>query len=190
MSRRPPSKAWHPPLKPDDVALWEDVKKTVKRLPKKAAAKEKPAPPKADKEPPKPLRLEKKAAGKKPAVRMTAPMPQPQPPQVFDRTTLRKIKSGRIRVDDTLDLHGMRQEAAHRALTGFIGSAQQHGYKLVLVITGKGGRFSKSEEGVLRQQLPRWLKETDLSRKVLSFSKASVAHGGDGAFYVRLRKRS
>lgn len=181
---RPPSKPnWHPPLKLDDAALWEDVKKTVKRLPKGAVQKEKPDAAKHVKEKIEitPLKLEKK-----PAPKIAAPL---SPSASFDRVTLRKIKNGRIGIDDTLDLHGLRQDAAHRALDHFIFSARRRGFKLVLVITGKGGRFLKSE-GVLRSQVPRWLKETELRHAILSFAKASAAHGGEGAYYVRLRKRS
>jgi DNA-nicking Smr family endonuclease len=183
MSRKPPKPNWHPQLKLDDAALWEDVKKTVKRLPKSAVQKEKLNATEKAKEKIEavPLKLEKKAAPK-----IAEPL---LPSTSFDRMTLRKIKSGRIGIDDTLDLHGLSQEAAHRALEAFIFHACRRGFKLVLVITGKGDRFSTSE-GVLRGQLPRWLKETELRRAVLGFNKASTSHGGDGAFYVRLRKRS
>jgi DNA-nicking Smr family endonuclease len=185
MSRKPPLKQnWHPPLNPNDVALWEDIKKTVKRLPKAAPKKEKLVVAEACKEKPE---VSAPNLEKKPVAKTAKPYTPSAPSSAFDRATLRKIKTGRIAIDDRLDLHGMRQDAAHRALTGFIFSAHRHGYKLVLVITGKGDRFSKSE-GVLRAQLPRWLKETELSRAVLSFSKASIPHGGEGAFYVRLRK--
>jgi DNA-nicking Smr family endonuclease len=183
----PPRPDWHPPLDPADVAMWEDVKKTVKRLPKAVVQKENPALVKArrEKSEPAPLTFEKKVAEKKPPPKIAMPAVLTG----FDRTSLRRIKSGRVKIDDSLDLHGLNQNAAHRALTGFISSAQRRGCKLVLVITGKGDRFSKSE-GVLRSQLPRWLKETELSGAILSFSKASVAHGGEGAFYVQLRKIS
>jgi DNA-nicking Smr family endonuclease len=113
------------------------------------------------------------------------------PVSSFDRVTLRKIKSGRLKIEDSIDLHGMRQEGAHRVLESFILGAYAHGIKLVLVITGKGDRFSgkKGEGGVLKKYVPLWLKETNLRHIVLGFSKASIAHGGEGAFYVRLRKR-
>jgi DNA-nicking Smr family endonuclease len=181
MPPKPPTRAnWHPPLEPEDAALWEAVKKTVKRLSK--AKPEKPLAIKAARQ--KPEILPPKPA-KSIALKATAPS---APTPSFDRTSLRKIKSGKIRIDERLDLHGLRQDAAQRVLESFIASAQLRGCKLLLVITGKGDRFAKTE-GVLRKQVPRWLKETNLSGKVLSFSKAAAAHGGEGAFYVRLRKQ-
>lgn len=181
MSRRPVKSGWHPPLDPHDAALWEDVKKTVRRLPKAARKKEKLAvsTSRLEKPAPAPVRLEKKSIVKK-AVTNAAPA-------VIDRMTMRKIKKGRVKIDDTLDLHGMRQEAAHRALEGFIHAAQKRGCKTVLIITGKGDRFAKSE-GILRKEVPRWLKETDLRHKISGISKAAASHGGEGAFYLRLRK--
>jgi DNA-nicking Smr family endonuclease len=194
MSKRPPSKLplkslWHPPLAPEDVALWENVKKTVKRI-QNANPKNKNKEADAVKLPleklitlqPKPEKKEKASVK---TVKFSAPASS------FDRIALRKIKSGQMKIEDSIDLHGMRQEGAHRALENFMISAHTRRMKLVLVITGKGDRFSerKGEGGVLRKYVPLWLKETKLRHLVLSFSKASIAHGGEGAFYVRLRKR-
>ena len=176
---KPQKPNWHPPLDPEDAALWEDVKKTVRRLQKTRTA-EKSQPAKAPK-----LKLQAFRPDEKALPKTAAAL---KPASTFDRLTLRKIKSGKISIDDRLDLHGLNQEAAQRRLEAFILSAQQRELKLVLVITGKGDRFSK-KEGILRQQLPRWLKETQMHRAILSFSKAAITHGGEGAFYVRLRKR-
>ncbi|MES2905772.1 MAG: Smr/MutS family protein [Pseudomonadota bacterium] len=186
MSKPPRDKSWHPPLDADDAALWEDVKKSVKRLRPgetrllvKAKAK---TPPKPKLPLIKPEKIETKPPLiKKPAIAV-------EPAEQFDRMTLRKIKTGRVKVDDSIDLHGLRQDTAHRALESFIFNARERGYKLVLVVTGKGNRFNKGE-GVLKTQVPRWLKEGDLSRAVIGFSKAAQSHGGDGAFYVRLKKK-
>ncbi len=173
---------WHPPLQPEDAALWEDVKKTVKRIAKekaenelRIAAQKSPAPSLKSA----PAGLEQKIAAK----------PQAPPASAFDRVSLRKIKTGKLPVEDVLDLHGLRLDAAHHALEAFILTCAARGLKLVLVITGKGDRFVKSEGGVLRQSVPRWLKESGLARAVSGFTKAAQAHGGEGAFYVRLKKR-
>jgi DNA-nicking Smr family endonuclease len=68
----------------------------------------------------------------------------------------------------------------------------------VLVITGKGaGRertpaaFAERERediGVLRRSVPRWLAEAPLRGLVISYQTAAPRHGGDGAFYVLLRR--
>jgi DNA-nicking Smr family endonuclease len=44
------------------------------------------------------------------------------------------------------------------------------------------------ERGVLRRQVPLWLALPDLRSLVVGFEEAHVAHGGEGALYVRLRR--
>ncbi|MGE3916024.1 MAG: Smr/MutS family protein, partial [Hyphomicrobiaceae bacterium] len=66
-------------------------------------------------------------------------------------------------------------------------------------ITGKGrGRSDPGaaswasgddELGVLRRSVPRWLAEPPLRGLVIACQPASVRHGGDGAFYVLLRRK-
>jgi DNA-nicking Smr family endonuclease len=92
------------------------------------------------------------------------------------------LRRGRLEPEARLDLHGMTQNGAYRALLRFLAAAQVDGKKLVLVITGKGG--------ILRGQLPLWLGQTDLHALVAGLSEAHVRHGGGGAFYVLLRKRA
>ena len=90
------------------------------------------------------------------------------------------LRRGRLEPESRLDLHGMTQERAYRALVGHLVRAQAGGQKLVLVITGKGH--------VLRSQLPLWLGQADLRILVAGINEAHVKHGGGGAFYVLLRK--
>ena len=90
------------------------------------------------------------------------------------------LRRGRIEPEARLDLHGLTQDAAHRALFRFLGRARSQDQRVVLVITGKGG--------VLRALVPRWLAEADFSRQVSGISPAHVRHGGGGAFYVALRR--
>jgi DNA-nicking Smr family endonuclease len=90
------------------------------------------------------------------------------------------LRRGRIEPESRLDLHGLTQDAAYRALLGFLLRAQSDGQKLVLVITGKGG--------VLRGQLPLWLGQPDMRVLVGGINLAHVKHGGAGAFYVLLKR--
>ncbi len=91
------------------------------------------------------------------------------------------LRKGRIEPEAKLDLHGYRQESAYRALQRFLMRAQGVGQRLVLVVTGKGG--------ILRDMLPRWLGESEFRNLVVGVSTAHVKHGGDGAFYVALKKQ-
>jgi len=130
------------------------------------------------------------AAGREsPANRAAAePAPKLAPPLAPLETRLRqRLARGRLAVDDTLDLHGYRQEEAHRMLRNFLARAQARGAKLVLVVTGKGR--TAAEPGVLRRAVPLWLEAADLRSVVVGFGEATAIHGGSGALYVRLRRR-
>lgn len=81
----------------------------------------------------------------------------------------------------------MTEAEAHRALTRFLAAAQMAGRRSVLVITGKGFRGAGGV-GVLKANVPRWLNEEPTRARVLAFTHASRADGGEGALYVLLRR--
>ncbi|MGB7046464.1 MAG: Smr/MutS family protein, partial [Methylocella sp.] len=93
--------------------------------------------------------------------------------------------------DAAIDLHGLRRQEAFAALREFLARAQIEGARLVLVVTGKGGRAASDggAAGVLRKSVPNWLRGAEYRSIVLGFEEASRPHGGAGALYVRLRRR-
>lgn len=115
----------------------------------------------------------------------------------FERRKARQISSGKVEIGARIDLHGLRQHDAHARLRAFLLNAYAEGHKTVLVITGKGGEepadrlgelAGERQRGVLRRNVPSWLREPDLRTIVLSFTQAGTRHGGAGALYVQLRK--
>jgi DNA-nicking Smr family endonuclease len=117
----------------------------------------------------------------------------------LDKRRADRLRRGEIEIEARLDLHGMTQAAAHRALDAFLGGSLAAGRRCVLVITGKGAahetggqpgaRFALSEgSGVLRAMLPRWLDEGPHADRVVALQPAHRRHGGGGAFYVYLRR--
>jgi DNA-nicking Smr family endonuclease len=104
----------------------------------------------------------------------------------LDRRSAEKLRRGELRLEARLDLHGMTQDEAHRALAGFLVRAQEAGKRCVLVITGKG---SGERGGVLRAAVPRWLGEAPHRGRVLATAPAQPRDGGAGALYVLLRRR-
>jgi DNA-nicking Smr family endonuclease len=115
---------------------------------------------------------------------------------VIDRRTEQKLKRGRMEIDATLDLHGLKQQAAHFRLMHFIARAFDDGHKAVLVITGKGaprgeeaGIMPSERRGVLRVQVPLWLEQAPLCDYVRGIKSAGPRHGGAGALYVLIKRK-
>ena len=111
----------------------------------------------------------------------------------MDMGTFSKLKKGKLEPEASLDLHGMNLEQAYPALLNFIISAHNTQKRLVLVITGKGknsdpGYAIPQRSGVLRSQVPIWLKEAKLSNLILQVEQSHRRHGGLGALYVYLRR--
>ena len=121
--------------------------------------------------------------------RIAAPSkPSPPPLAPIGRRERSHLSRGRKEIDARLDLHGMTQTRAHRALFGFLQRAHHDGLTFVLVITGKGKIGAESERGVLRRQVPQWLGLPEFRSLVVGFEEAHIGHGGEGALYVRVRR--
>lgn len=171
-------------LTAEEIELWHKVVEKTERL----TPGNRPAPTLLPK--PKPV--------KTPAVRLP-PAPPPRKPIPsssdlnMDRKTFGKMKRGRLEPEGRLDLHGMTLDQAHPALTRFILSAQASGKRLVLVITGKGKSGEDSgpiprPRGAIRREVPLWLGSPPLAQAVLQIAPAHLRHGGEGAFYIYLRR--
>lgn len=122
------------------------------------------------------------------------PPPRPTPQELrtgstpgIDRRTADRARKGKMQIDARLDLHGMTQAVAHERLRAFIAGAQAAGHRMVLVITGRGA-FTGGQS-VLKSQLPRWLNDPPLSGKILGFTAAQPRHGGQGAWYVLIKRK-
>ena len=108
-----------------------------------------------------------------------------------DKKTQQKMRRGQVEIEGRLDLHGMYQDEAFRALEEFLARSQAAGKKCVLVITGKGTRPDGpggGRTGVLRRAVPGWLNRAGLRERIQGFREAAPNHGGSGALYVLLRR--
>jgi len=123
------------------------------------------------------------------AVRVPAAPAKPTPHAgLFDRKLKRRLARGAVEIDARLDLHGKTQSQAHAALLRFLHRAQGEGARFVLIITGKGVR-DDGERGVLKRQVPQWLRLPEFRAYVGGFENAHIGHGGEGALYVRIRRQ-
>jgi DNA-nicking Smr family endonuclease len=181
-------------LSAEERELWESVAKQTKPLRKKPKGAKPPAPPIAEQPAPaKSIAAPRLHPAAKPEKVAAADRQSPAPPPLapLGRRERSQLSRGRKDIDARLDLHGMTQTRAHHALLAFLQRASSEGLTFVLVITGKG-RVSKteSERGVLRRQVPQWLSLPEFRSLVVGFEEAHIGHGGEGALYVRIRRRS
>ncbi len=179
MSRRP--------LSDEERALWSGLARSIKPL----RALEKSGTSAATPAPPEPAPSQPSEAAPRPQRTGTT-----LPLAPLGRRLRQRVARGREPIDARLDLHGHTQSEAHRALLGFLRLAQADGAKMVLIVTGKGSsraagseRDLAIERGVLRRQVPIWLSLPEFRALVLGFEPAHAGHGGEGALYVRLRRR-
>ena len=100
------------------------------------------------------------------------------------------LRGGEIAIDAQLDLHGLSRKEAGDKVAAFLARSTRRGLRCVLVITGQGRRDPLAKaRGVLRGGLERWLNEPATRPLVLACVPAQRRHGGQGAFYVLLRRR-
>lgn len=95
----------------------------------------------------------------------------------------RKLRLGHWSVQDTLDLHGLRTDAAREALLDFVRQAMQRGLRCVRVVHGKG-LGSPGKSPVLKNRVHSWLVQ---KKEVLAFVQAQPMQGGSGALLVLLQ---
>ena len=108
----------------------------------------------------------------------------------LDRSTSENLRRGKIQIEGRLDLHGYGYDDAKNTVEQFVGDAYFSNKRCVLIITGKGSvKFSKMSSGIIKQSLPIWISEGNLKNMILGFSIARPKDGGDGAFYILLRRK-
>jgi DNA-nicking Smr family endonuclease len=179
-----------------DWHLWAEVAETVSplhrtRIRQRLKLAEEPLP--LPKTPPPPRAKPVKLPPVMPSYQ-SAGKPGRQANQAIEPKLKRKLTRGHIEIDGTIDLHGMRQAEAHAALSRFVHARAARGDRTLLVITGKGLKKVDGdaavivERGVLRSMLPIWLSEPALAPLIAGWDVSAQGHGGEGAFYVRLRR--
>jgi DNA-nicking Smr family endonuclease len=183
-------------LSDEDKALWRAITQRVEPLhdsftfqpSQKAQLKSESAAPK------KPI-IKEFRIGSKPSQKPVIPSGVSSPKGVtpnMDKRNFQRLVRGKLDIDGKLDLHGLTQEQAKFSLRSKLMQAHSAGKRLILVVTGKGktrtDEFNRPITGILRQNLPLWLRQPPLSSIVLEVTSAQQRHGGDGAFYVYLRR--
>ena len=96
-----------------------------------------------------------------------------------------------------LDLHGFSLSESNKIVKKFVIESFENGYKKLLIITGKGLRskahknpYLSEQMSVLKHSVPAFIRnDEDLVRKISRISTADLKDGGEGAFYIFLKKK-
>lgn len=169
-------------LSPDEAGLWALVAASIRSLPGRITpVLPVPTRPIADRPPePRPVPRRSTAAN---ALAVDA--------ATLDGSWERQIRTGRIVLDMTIDLHGYTRDHAHTRLTRLIVGAAGSGARVLLVITGKSRRddgHGERTRGVIGASLRDWLHGPELRPYIAALRPAHPRHGGGGAWYVILRR--
>jgi DNA-nicking Smr family endonuclease len=100
------------------------------------------------------------------------------------RVQISELRSGKVHIEETLDLHGQTVESGKLQLRELLVTARRIGRRCVLVVHGKGTHSDYGaplREAVLGELLG------PLSGFVHALSTAAPSDGGEGATYVVLR---
>jgi DNA-nicking Smr family endonuclease len=106
---------------------------------------------------------------------------------VIARNDLAKIKTNKVKIDKKIDLHNLKIEEAYNKTLEFLENCQMLNYKLVVIITGKG-KNSQNKENTIKINFLNWITSGKFQQYILQYSPALIKDGGDGAFYVILKK--
>jgi len=182
-------------LSAEEAALWRKVAATVTPLHPQIPAPAPVAEPVPTPPPPAPA---KRVRGRVPAP-LVPPPPPPQPTKRpltrdgLDGSWDRKLASGSIAPDVTIDLHGMTLDTAHARLISGIGQALAMESRVILLIAGKSRPHDEHDargqrRGAIRAKLLDWLAHSSHASRIAAVRPASPRHGGAGAVYIVLRK--
>jgi len=183
MARRKPP----PAVTPEDVSLFREAIGAVRRLP------ESTAPPSAPRPAPE---ARQRAADERAALRTSREDPFAAGIAAAgeelgyrrDEVTpkvLRRLGRGEYAVQDEVDLHHLRLDAAASLLSAFLSDARRRRHLCVRVVHGKG-HGSGDGGSVIKAMTDRLLRQRN---DVLAFASAPPAQGGTGAVLVLLSPR-
>ena len=115
---------------------------------------------------------------------------------IYDKDTYYIKQNAKINKTQRLDLHGFSLNEANKKVKKFIIKSNNLGYKKLIIVTGKGLRskvhqnpYLSEQMNVLKHSVPEFIKnDEDLFEKIKRISIADLKDGGEGAFYIFLKK--
>lgn len=177
-------------LSPEERDIWARLARSVKPLSGRILPPD-PAPAQAEvalRAAPRPQPVREAPARSTPPQRRT-------PAPVLDSSWERRITTGTLAPDVTIDLHGHTLDTAHQRLNHALGVSIAQGHRVLLVVTGNPrpahvGPTGHKTRGAIRAEIGDWLALSGHAESIASVRTAHPRHGGKGALYIILRRKS
>ena len=176
-------------LSAEEAALWRRVMATVNPIdparvpdvmpPARAVAAPKPS----------------SASSPAPVSAKPGKPPMPATPRMpgttLDGSWDRRLSTGTVQPDSSIDLHGHTLDTAYRSLDEALGRAIARGDRVLLLVTGKPPRPESERphaRGRIRAAVGDWLAASRHASHIAAVRAAHPRHGGSGALYIVLRR--
>ena len=169
-------------LSPEEAALWARVTATIRPLSREAT--DMSAPPTIL-----PLPLPKGRAPADRSIAVAVPPKAPHHSATLDGGWDRRLRSGKIDPDRTLDLHGHSLDRAWEAIDRGLERSIAAGDRVLLLITGHERQGEPPlERGRIRAAVHNWLAASRHASRIAAVRGAHRRHGGGGSLYIILRR--
>ena len=95
-----------------------------------------------------------------------------------------------------IDLHGFTLDEANKTVDKFIKDSFDNKITKIRIVTGKGlhsdnekNPYISKDLSILEYSVPEYIKNNNqLMKLIIEFKEASIQDGGEGAFYIHLKK--
>jgi len=171
-------------LNPDEADLWARVAATIRPLSREKLD----APVNGES---KPVQAAPPRSNATPQKRMPPPkQPVPIGEKTLDGSWDKKLRTGNIEPDRTLDLHGMNLDMAWTAIDRGLAQAIARGDRVLLLITGHHRPGDPPvQRGRIRAAVHDWLAASRHAANIAAVRGAHGRHGGGGSLYLILRRQ-
>tara|TARA_B100000900_G_C20140888_1_gene537911 strand:- start:167 stop:580 length:414 start_codon:yes stop_codon:yes gene_type:complete len=96
-----------------------------------------------------------------------------------------------------IDLHGFTLDHANKKVERLIKESYDNRITKIRIVTGKGlhsdnekNPYISKDLSILRYSVPEYIKKNnELMKLITEFKEASIQDGGEGAFYIHLKKK-
>jgi DNA-nicking Smr family endonuclease len=174
-----------PGLSAEEAALWAKVTATIRPLSREPV------------DPPEATEASVPVAPAKLKGRVPLPRPAEAPAKrianlreaTLDGGWDRRLSTGKVQPDRTLDLHGHSLDRAWVEIDRALDRAITSGERVLLLITGHERKGDPPlERGRIRAAVHDWLAASRHSRSIAAVRGAHLRHGGGGSLYIILRR--